>query len=115
MNHDEILELKPHEYLIARKIRKLHGICDEDSGFEGPRKSLWIYGKPGVGKSRACYELSPYMKNLNKWWDGYTGQKTVLIDEMTPKAMDYLEYYIKIWADPWKEIRAEIKGGTRKL
>lgn len=57
MTHDEIMELKPHEYLIARKIRKLHGIDDEESGFEGPRKSLWIWGEPGAGKSRACYEV----------------------------------------------------------
>lgn len=68
-----MLDLKPHEYVMARKIRKINGIDDEDAGFEGPRRSLWIWGEPGIGKSRACYDLKPYMKNLSKWWDGYTG------------------------------------------
>lgn len=55
------------------------------------------------------------MKSLSRWWCGYNGEKYVLIDEMRPKLVDYLDTYLKIWADPWKAIRGEIKGGSRML
>lgn len=49
---------------------------------------LWVfYGEPGTGKSWSAHEiakndlypLSP--ANSGAWWDGYTGQHYVLIDE----------------------------------
>lgn len=45
-----------------------------------------LWGQPGTGKTRAAYSL--YGKSLYRlascqpeWWDGYTGQKTVLLDD----------------------------------
>lgn len=42
-----------------------------------------LYGKGGVGKTRWAYDHYPdlYKKPSNEWWDGYTGQKTVLLDD----------------------------------
>lgn len=33
----------------------------------------WIWGEPGTGKTRGVWDKYPdlYVKNLNKWWDGY--------------------------------------------
>jgi len=46
---------------------------------------LVLIGKPGVGKTRWAYEQDPHLyaisENDCKWFDGYTGQKTVLLDD----------------------------------
>lgn len=48
---------------------------------------------------------------MNKWWDGYTGQKVVLIDDLDS---DCLGHYLKIWADRYK-CSGECKGSTIPL
>lgn len=41
------------------------------------------WGGAGVGKTRWAYDTYPdlYSKPRGEWWDGYTGQKTVLLDD----------------------------------
>ena len=45
--------------------------------------NYWIVGAPGLGKSRTVRARWPnlFNKPCNKWWDGYTHQETVLIDD----------------------------------
>lgn len=42
-----------------------------------------ITGPTGTGKSRYCMEKYPdaFWKPNSKWWDGYQGNETVVIDE----------------------------------
>lgn len=44
-----------------------------------------LVGPPGCGKSRHAYEstkdTSVYYKPRGEWWDGYTGQEVVIIDD----------------------------------
>lgn len=72
---------------------------------------IWFYGRAGSGKSRTARSVYPdfYDKQLNKWWDGYKGQKNVILDDF---GLEHacLGHYLKRWADRYS-FTAEIKGG----
>lgn len=49
--------------------------------------------------------------SLSKWWDGYTDQAIVIIEDVDHTAAKYLSHCIKIWTDE-AAFYAETKGGT---
>lgn len=77
--------------------------------------NYWFWGPTGTGKSHRARNEFPehYLKRPNKWWDGYCGQETVIIEEWNPD-MKMLASMLKEWADKWP-FTAEVKGGTRIL
>lgn len=80
---------------------------------------FWIWGPTGTGKSHLARALAkkldpdhqPYLKSLNKWWNGFRGQKVTLIEEATPDACKYIASMFKQWCDKWP-FTAEVKGGS---
>lgn len=73
---------------------------------------IWIYGPPGTGKSTSVRNMYPelFIKAQNKWWDGYEGEETVLLDDLD-KYGACLGHYLKIWSDRYV-FKGETKGST---
>lgn len=79
-------------------------------------RGIWIYGPPGTGKThyaRNNWEDAFYIKPQNKWFDGYSGEKTIVLDDLDQMGA-CLGHYLKIWADKWA-CTGEVKGGKVNL
>lgn len=75
----------------------------------------WYYGPTGTGKSREAYRLAPdaYFKmGANKWWDGYDGQDTVIVDDYRRDLCTFAELLRLFDRYPH---RVECKGGSREF
>ncbi len=75
----------------------------------------WHVGPSGCGKSSTVRATFPdfFNKPLNKWWDGYQEEPTVLLDDFGPEH-SCLSGYLKHWADHYV-FQGETKGGTVSL
>lgn len=106
-------EISIYNYKQIREAKMLYNLDKIDVPDYMPKECIWIYGQTGIGKSRYIrdnYYGLFYNKPQNKWWDGYTGQKIVLIDDFDHGG-SVLGHYLKIWGDCYS-FNAEVKGGT---
>lgn len=70
----------------------------------------WIFGEPGCGKTLYVQQKYPdlYSQDRSMWWDGYSGQETVLIDELN--APDFrFDTLLKIGNKG--QYKVQVKGG----
>lgn len=107
------MQLAKHPRFFAEY--KLLKIKHETLDWETP-PNIWIWGAPGVGKSRKYREESNslFSKPLNKWWDGYDNEEDVLVDDFDHNHAKIFGSHLKIWADRYPFI-AQIKGFCVKI
>lgn len=74
------------------------------------------YGKPGTGKTRKAFNqvlhTNYYFKDHTKWWNGYSGQEWVIIDDYDGSGIPYRELLMILDRYPHK---IEYKGGVMEL
>ena len=117
MRHD-FAEINDEHYIkyysSIRRIAQDHPVKHDT--IQGDLKNLWIYGPPGVGKSRWARTITGglhYDKNCNKWWDGYQGEADALIDDFDD-SHKALGHHLKRWADRYP-YTGELKGYSLAL
>lgn len=82
-------------------------------GLKKKCRGIWLVGPAGCGKSTWAKALGDhlggfYEKAQNKWWDGYEGEKVVILDDLDTET---LLHYLKKWADKFP-CKGEVKGAT---
>lgn len=98
--------VKYHNGLLA-----LHEGLQPARDYNNKPTVLWLYGKAGTGKTRfAMDEFGPdnvYIKDGTKWWDGYSHQHCILVDDYD-NSWPYRNFlrFLDRYA-----FRAECKGG----
>ncbi len=77
---------------------------------------VWLHGVSGAGKSYTARKryTDMYDKPLNKWWDGYQYEGTVLLDDVGHEHKQWIGFYLKRWADRYS-FPAEEKGSSRTI
>lgn len=74
-----------HQY--GRTLNKLEDLALRKRVRTEMTKGIWYYGPTGTGKSHKAFEgftpTTHYVHNVNDkgWWDGYTQQDTVIIND----------------------------------
>lgn len=116
---NEVGERFPGHYIRHyESIRKIRN--DQVGHFVGLRSCWFIYGKPGVGKTRFIFDNFPqeeiYVKDpTNKWWQGYKGELIVVIDELDIACWNQgFSHYLKRYGDRYP-LQGEVKGGSVNL
>ena len=82
-----------------------------------PMKVYWLWGATGVGKSREAWRIGGeemYAKDVQtEWWDGYTGQKAVILDDYRPSARLTFAYLLRLFDRYGMSV--QMKGGTAQF
>lgn len=108
-------DIRIRHYNTLKRIHADSALAKDVTRLPHDTVNYWFHGTSGTGKSRAARDRWPdaYLKMCNKWWDGYSGQDVVLIEDFDVKHA-VLVHHLKIWADIYPFLM-EVKGGASKI
>ena len=77
-------------------------------------KVIWLWGSAGTGKTRFAYENfnDIYRPITEKWWNGYDGHKTILIDDFR---VSFCGFSRLLQLTDIYPFQVETKGGSRQV
>lgn len=84
---DEIALENPVAYhMYGRTMSKLEDLRLRNTTRTEMTQGYWFHGSTGTGKSHTAMEIAEgksvyYWINDNGWWDGYTGQEVVIMND----------------------------------
>jgi hypothetical protein len=118
---NQFIEKYPKEWLLRRtQIERIMLEASKKSMKEWngklTSKNVWMWGAPGLGKSRWANKLKvegeTFRKNYNKWWCGMetrTVQKVIIEDWPPAPQGEMLCQHLKVWGDRYP-FGGETKG-----
>lgn len=112
---DEWIESNPGSYFFSGHNLLRNYVAGVRPVSRPDIRCLWIWGPPGVGKSKKAHEVLPgaYIKEpRTKWWSGYLFEREVIIDDFGPQGID-INHLLR-WFDRYKCL-VETKGGMCAL
>lgn len=82
---------------------------------KGKMNVLLFLGPTGTGKTTAALKRWPdaYMKDESKWWDGYSGQDTVIFDDFVGAGDLPVSALLRLLDGV--EARVQVKGGYKPM
>lgn len=94
-----------------QNLRRVHADARDAQDLNEPC-GLWIWGPAGSGKSTKARSYGDYfLKDVNKWWDLYSGQDNAILEDLDPQSAKSVERYLKIWGDQFAFV-PEVKGAS---
>lgn len=101
-------------YTTAKKLRS--EIPEADNTPLSKPAGVWVWGVPGTGKTTTVTNAfeDAFLKEPNKWWDGYSAQEVVVIDEFAKDFPQDIKRLIKVWGDRLP-FTGESKGISHKI
>lgn len=81
-------------HMYGRTLQKIEDITLRSKFRNWTTLGFWYWGKTGVGKSHEAFkDFTPkthyVLPNDSGWWDGYTGQETVIMNDFRASDMPY--------------------------
>lgn len=110
----ELFEKYPGNYLrYGKMIQEAMNLYQGKRTWEMDVQIYW--GEPGTGKTRHVYDTygydNVYVKPVGKWWDGYNGEETIVIDDFDPENCHEITYNFYLQLLDRYPMNLEIKGG----
>lgn len=113
-NWSALAERFPREAIVyGSHLERFHLKSLPDvTDLPGKKNGVWAHGDSNAGKSEWAFKTYPgaYKKDPDQWWCNYTGQATVLIEDVDIDDAKELRRKLKIWADRYV-YPAPYKGG----
>lgn len=97
-------------------FKRYTALMAKDRTRDDPPEVTCYVGPTGVGKTRRVFDEHKddvYIKDETKWWDGYTGQTCILLDEFTSSTYWTIQTLLR-FLDRYP-FQGEIKGGHVKI